>query len=834
MPGPQPQFRSEADRQAWAIFEQICATSAERPFAGMSAATLMSQIAEWKSRNPALKALEAAAAVVKLAFFENSLAWLRAESRAHLNFHVCGTVADAARMALHGAPSPLPQETILRVLSEYRQEHGMARIYFPFEPFLVAIRREDVNDDIRTELKKLLPQYAPSPTGKIEENAQRIREHILRLSRVESEREFEPGRGPWSQIVFDHLREKDELLRAAWEGLLEHCRSLEQTMPGTKWKKRAHELMTAIGQDGVAETIRNWLELGPTPGQPSEARSPIEDSAYQKGAVWCLALLPSHENATAMADFGIACLRKIPMLGAVSQKVGFACVQALGEMQHDAAVAQLARMRMKVRYTVALRLIEKSLRQAAERAGLTTEDLEDRSVPGFGLDADGRVEMQIADATAIIQLAPDGAVALLWKNPEGKLVKAAPATVRKAFAKEVKTAAALAKEIEQTHAAQRARLEASFISPRTMPMAHWRTYFFDHPLLGFLGRRLIWAFRDVDSTERAGLLFDGEMRNADGAPLDLSNAEQVRLWHPLSVEDAELQRWRERVFVAGVRQPFRQAYREFYRVTDDERQTRMYSNRFAGVLMRQHQFSSLCRARGWTYRLMGSHFDGGNTPSRSLDAWNMHAEFYVDLPPDRDRQLRESALNEQSGAGINLFIGSDQVRFYRDRKEIGIEEVPAIVYSEIMRDVDLFTSVCEVGADETWTDQGERGSGVFAKTFEWREVSSVLALRGDMLARVLPQTLIADRCKVERGVLEVGGQLGTYRIPLWGGAYLVSEKTFRPLRIPQKLLDSVDLKIDAIPLELDYRTETALRKAYILANDWNITDPELIKQLGAR
>jgi hypothetical protein len=44
------------------------------------------------------------------------------------------------------------------------------------------------------------------------------------------------------------------------------------------------------------------------------------------------------------------------MMGAVSQKVGFACVQA--EMGSNEAISQLARLRTKVKYTVALRLIE--------------------------------------------------------------------------------------------------------------------------------------------------------------------------------------------------------------------------------------------------------------------------------------------------------------------------------------------------------------------------------------------------------------------------------------------------------------------------------------------
>lgn len=374
MPGSQPQPQSDADKQAWSIFEQICATSEDRPFAGRDAATLMAQVADWKARNPGLIALQKAAPDVRLAFLEHSLEWLRAESKGHFNFRRCDTVADATRLALRSAPSPLPHDLILHLLSDFRQEFGMARFYFPLEPLLNVIRREDVTEEIRVELKKLVLQFAPSPTGKVDENALRIRNRILELARVEGERQLDAGRGPWSQIVFDGLATRDELLRSAWEGLLGHCRSLEQTVPGAKWRKRAHELMAAIGEEEAAETMRQWLALGPTPGQPPEARSPIEDSAYQKGIVWCLLLSPNRDTAIAVADFGIACLRKIAMLGAVSQKVGFASVQALGEMRHDEAVSQLTRLRIKVKYTVARRLIEKSLRQAAGRAGVTLEE----------------------------------------------------------------------------------------------------------------------------------------------------------------------------------------------------------------------------------------------------------------------------------------------------------------------------------------------------------------------------------------------------------------------------------------------------------------------------
>jgi hypothetical protein len=320
--------------------------------------------------------------------------------------------------------------------------------------------------------------------------------------------------------------------------------------------------------------------------------------------------------------------------------------------------------------------------------------------------------------------------------------------------------------------------------------------------------------------------------DSSGSPVDLGTAQTVRLWHPLASDSAEVQRWRERIFAAKIRQPIRQAFREFYEVTDDERQTKMYSNRFAKVLMRQHQFASLCRARGWDYRLMGTNFDGANVPTKKLDPWNMRVEFYVDLPPDRDSSLLESALGEQSGAGINLFIGSDQVRFYRDGREVPIDEVPAILYSEVMRDVDLFTSVSAIGGDETWADQGDRGTGIFREEFNIQELSGIIGLRREMLSLVLPHTPIQDRCKIQKTWLEVRGQLGTYRIEfLWGGASLATDTGYRRLRIPRKILDAVSLDFAAIPLDLDYRTETILRTAYVLADDWKIDSPDLIQQL---
>jgi hypothetical protein len=823
---------TDAEHRALAIYELIRATSADRPISGFdSVAELLRVMNHWKEQNEALKELHRARPEVHLAFLARSCAWIREEYRVEQNFRVVHTLQDAIQICLQAAPKPLPSEVIEHLLSDSRQDPS-ARFLFPFDDFLAVLSPEHITEIARADLRKIHLQLAPSATGKIDKRQRNTRDLVAVLMHVAGDEQLSPGRGPWSQIVFDEIARKDDITRSGWLGLMEHCHATEQTSPGPKWTQRSRELIGALGEREAFAAMLRWLALGPTPGQPPEARSPIEDSSYQKGVILCVSLSETAEAAVAISEFGIACLRKVPLLGAVSQKVGFACIQALGTMPCKEAASQLTRLRAKVKYSTARRLIEKALHLAAERNGLTVGEMEDISVPRYPLDLQGIAQTKIGDCVAAVRLCEDGRVVTTWHNAAGKLLKSVPAHIRKAFPKKVRVVSLLAKEVEQSYYAQRARVESSFLSPRDIPLAHWRRHFIDHPLLGFLGRKLIWVFSDTQGWERAGIWTESGVRDSGGKMVNLARAKRVRLWHPLSYSTTEVQRWRSRVFTSSIRQPFRQAFREFYQVTDEERESRLYSNRFAGALLRQHQFASLCRARGWNYQLMGSGFDGVNVPSKNLDHWNMHAEFYVDLPPDRAIALRRASIAEQSGAGINIFIGSDQVRFYRDRHEIHIDEVPAIVYSEIMRDVDLFTSVCAVGDDETWSDQGERGIGVFARRLDVRDFSVVTALRSEMLSRVLPHTSIASRCKLTKGSLEIQGQLGTYRIQLgWGGALLDTDSVTRWLKIPQKLLDAVTLDLGAVPIDLDPRTEMILRKAHILADDWKIDSPELVRQL---
>lgn len=102
----------------------------------------------------------------------------------------------------------------------------------------------------------------------------------------------------------------------------------------------------------------------------------------------------------------------------------------------------------------------------------------------------------------------------------------------------------------------------------------WRKRYLDHPLVGTLGRRLIWLIDD----QPCGCA-DGALRTVDDAVVSPTDAATVRLWHPIDRDVAEMLAWREWLDRHDIVQPFKQAHREVYLLTAAEECIRVYSNR---------------------------------------------------------------------------------------------------------------------------------------------------------------------------------------------------------------------------------------------------------------
>ncbi|MEL6355913.1 MAG: DUF4132 domain-containing protein, partial [Bacteroidota bacterium] len=276
--------------------------------------------------------------------------------------------------------------------------------------------------------------------------------------------------------------------------------------------------------------------------------------------------------------------------------------------------------------------------------------------------------------------------------------------------------------------------------------------------------------------------------------------------------------WRDRLFDWKIKQPFKQAFREIYLLTPAEEATYDHSNRFAG-----------------------HHLDGGTLYSLGKTReWKMdYQEPPIFESPDKNWQ---AILNINGGV---LFSNCTtlELQFVKlpnketayvpisDRR-VPLHEVPPILLSEVMRDIDLFVAVAGLGIDPFYDQLESEGQRQY-----WREVSfgdrsktPQSKIRKDLLKRLLPMTKLAKRYSFAGNFLKIEGKRHSYKINLGSGNVLMSPSD-RYLCIVMKS-PARKAKQIWLPFEGgDHVLSLILSKAFLLAADDQITDQSILIQL---
>lgn len=582
------------------------------------------------------------------------------------------------------------------------------------------------------------------------------------------------------------------------------------TTPSAKWAERARELI-AETEDGEG-LVRKLLELAVEVHDGT--RRTWAGNAYQyvvdenavllRGLVWAAGVL----DAGWVPDLvgRVAEHAGSPFASGYeerSMKVANAAIRQLGALESEEALAKLTQLRARIKHRSIRKQIETALGEAAERAGVSKGQLVERQVPTFGLSVQGGKEVPIGDATAIVRVEGEKA-ALTWRTAKGRDVKSVPKEVKEEHADELKALRAEVKEIKKALGGQRARVEGLFAEEREWPYDEWRSLYRDHPLVGGIARQLIWRF-------------DGEAALGEEAP----EAEALRLWRPIDVSPDEVAGWRSRILEGELVQPFKQAFREIYHLAPAEQETGTYSNRFAAHIVRYTQAYALMKARGWAVSALGPWDYGaeGGRSRREFDEAGIVAEFWMDYV--------ESGETDEL---IATLASTDQVRFVRDGDEVmRLEDVPPGVFSETMRDVDLFVSVASIAGDPNWLDHGTERFNAYWHETSFGELTETAETRRDVLRQLVPQLKISDRCELTNKFLVVRGSRRTYKIHL-GSANVLMEPNDEYLCIvaergrgPRNLY---------LPFEEDSRLSVILSKAFMLADDERIQDPTITRQIS--
>ncbi|MEU9332181.1 DUF4132 domain-containing protein [Streptomyces sp. NPDC048290] len=674
-----------------------------------------------------------------------------------------------------------------------------------------------------------------------------------------------------------------------WRGLVAHATTANSARPNAKWERTGRALIDAVGAGSMGRVLE-WLHLVGRPrtvpllpaqyaGDPNAGFDPYNATAL-RGLIWLLSFLPvPTDSGTVTQDPGTAAqdpasatpaadataattndpaltptptttartlgtltetaLRRVPGVGPVNPKVANAAVNALARIEHPSALAELARLTTRVTYKGTLKIVDAALDTRAQALGLSREEIEELAVPAYGLTGVGHAEHHLGEAKALLRV-QGGKSVLTWSNASGKTVKAVPAAVRRDHADELKELKAAVKDIDKMLSAQSERLDRQFLARRTWPYAAWRERYLDHPLVGTLARRLLWT---VDGTPVG--FADGELRTLADTPV--TEGREVTVWHPVDQEPAAIAAWRDWLERHGITQPFKQAHREVYLLTDAERATGSYSNRFAAHILRQHQFHSLTAIRGWRNKLRLCVDDEAPPATRDLPEWGLRAEYWV-----AGDGMEYGTDTTESGSFLRL--RTDQVRFYPiDAPQnsahccggeyrmwlhqgedpvaaLPLTEIPPLVLSEVLRDVDLFVGVASVGNDPTWQDGGPEGRyRDYWTSYGFGELNQTAETRRALLERLIPRLAIADRCHLEGRFLHIKGELHTYKVHLGSGNILRTPNDQYLCIVPKSAAATPDSGY--LPFEGDRMLAVILSKATLLAADTKITDPTILSQL---
>lgn len=761
---------------------------------------------------------------------------------------------------LLGDVEPLDDSALAELLERLGADHLVwARLqgYGVYPVLLRTLERRAKQGPLPQSIRAAAKRLADELHGVSNAPERKLRGRLETLLGEPRRMPLEAGEAWADQAIRDI--EHSERQAAAWSKLLNHCQLATSATPSDRWRTLANELIEAVGRATFRQRLLDWfplvdkprthpLDFGGAPVELSHWASTEPNAQSLKGLAWACALAPDAELARALAALAISAYRKLPGIGPRLVKVGNACIWALGQLPSEAALPQLAMLKSRVKFGTAQKLIDKAFTAAAERLGVSRDEIEELATPSFGLTDVGLRRERVGEHSAELRVDVSSAK-LCFVSAQGKLLKGAPAAMKRDHAdllKELKHAAA---DIQKLLPVQRERLDTLFLARRTWPCPLWRERYLNHPLVGVLARRLMWRFTCGESTADA-VFFGGSMVDADGRAVDFEpERTQVELWHPLMSPADDVLAWRRWLEEHQVRQPFKQAHREIYILTDAERQTRVYSNRFAAHVLRQHQFNALCAARGWKNKLR-LYVDAEFPPAtRLLPEWGLRAEFWVDGIGDE----YGADLNE---TGVFLRVATDQVRFYRidaaegvahgfgggyDRRRGApdeprpLSEFPPLVFSEIMRDVDLFVGVASVGNDPNWADGGPRGRHIeYWRSYAYGELAESAKTRRAVLERIIPRLSIAPRCELRDRFLVVRGDLRTYKIHI-GSANILMEPNDQYLCIvPGRGAAAGIAERVYLPFEGDGMLATVLSKALMLAEDTKITDPTITLQIGGR
>jgi len=592
-----------------------------------------------------------------------------------------------------------------------------------------------------------------------------------------------------------------------------------------KYKAFIYTLLEKVIEIQPIETVHQNRHNGETYTYSSYVFIDKEDLNTLKGLVWTLAKFHDTTTLTLLAKLGERCFKKIPGTGPTAAALGNACIYVLANTKGMEGIAQLNVLKQRIKQTSTKKLIDKYIDELSSKLGISQSDIEESVVPDFGLEF-GKKSFPFDKYQLHIQIERIGKVTTSWIKPDGNTQKTNPSFIKesKTLTDKLKKVRAEIKEIQKFLTSQRDRLDNLFLEEKVISHENFHNYYFNHGLVSYVAQKLIWIIAN-NHQKTVAYYYKNHWIDSTQNKIDWVDTNcSFQLWHPIYAKTEEILSWREFLRQELITQPLKQAFREIYLLTPAEINTKSYSNRMASHILKQHQFNTLAKLRNWTYQLIGAWDHGSDCIARKqIGKTGITAQYWLNEVFDND------LYNE---AGILLYMSTDQVRFIKENDEepLDLIDVPAIMFSEIMRDVDLFVGVCSVGNDPEWQDNGGLPQyRDYWQAYSFGNLTEVAKTRKTILEGLVPRLKIKDIAHIDGKFLVVKGKLRTYKIHI-GSTNILMEPNDQYLCIVPSGKKQETGKV-YLPFDGDRGLSVVLSKAFLLAEDDKITDTTITRQL---
>jgi hypothetical protein len=310
----------------------------------------------------------------------------------------------------------------------------------------------------------------------------------------------------------------------------------------------------------------------------------------------------------------------------------------------------------------------------------------------------------------------------------------------------------------------------------------------DHPIVSAMLRNLV-IFNA--SKKQLGFFKAGELITPSGEKHSVADQDQLMIAHCSHLHaSSQWHEYQSYLFTEQIVQVFKQVFRELYLITEDEKERAYRSERYQGHQIQPAKTVALLRGRGWTVS-----YDEGL--QKVFHQHGIMATMYAAADWFTPADIEAPTL--------------EYVCFYslKNNKALNMADVPPVLFSEVMRDVDLVVSVAHVGEVDPEASHS---------TMEMRKV----------LAEESARLFKLNNVEVKDRHILISGKHGEYSLHLGSANVQKQGLAIHIVAVQSQHRGRMFLPF----VDDDPKSAELISKMKLLAEDDKLKDPTMLRQLS--